>query len=377
MKTAIIGASGEIGARLTQAFLLEGKPVRAVSRKKSPRLARWGDIDFAELEIPASESELLKTLTRCDTVVNCVVDKKPFQSDEASIQSNEEGLRNLMEASIRSGVKKFIHLSTIAVLPPRLTQQGVDSPFSYSKENDWYSRVKIATEKIAFEYKDKIELCVIRPGIVYGPYMFWSRIAFHRIQNFKVVVPLVSNSVCHAIHVDDLVGLLQHLVKQEARLPVLLHGINPEPVTWKAYYELHANALGLYDEIISEMEEALIRAHFAAEKRAEEGPGAAEFALERLRRIYRRLPQALTQNPLSKRMVDVMKVIKRGLPFYARLYLPPPKDFLFPNEFELNLYSTTGRFKPEMTGGEQGYIYRISLAEGVKSAAAWWNFQVG
>jgi len=376
MKTAVIGAAGEIGARLTQSILLSGEPVRAISRRKSPRLARWGNLDFVAAEIPTPSKELRKALQDCDAVVNCVVDKKPFESDDASIRSNERGLRTLLEASLEAGVKKFIHLSTIAVLPPRLEQPGVDNPYSYSGENDWYTRVKIATEKIAFEYNSRINLCVLRPGIVYGPYMFWSMIAFRRLQNFKVVLPAVNNSVCHAVHVDDLVGLIQQLLKAEGKLPVLLHGINPEQVTWKNYYELHAGALGLYDEIISELPEQTIRAHYAAVRRLEAGPGAKEKMLNRLRKLYRSLPQTFIHNPLSKKAVEVLKVINRGLPFYMQLNLPPPKESLFPNEFELELYSTTGIFKPEMTGAEQGYHYRIPLAEGVRSAAAWWNFQV-
>ncbi len=376
MKTAVIGAAGEIGARLTQAMLLDGGQVRAVSRKKSPRLARWGSIDFVGAELPVSEGELQKTLEGCSAVVNCVVDKKPFESDDASIRSNDQGLRNLIEASIQLGVEKFIHLSTIAVLPPRLAQAGVQNPFDYSKEADWYSRVKIATEKSALDYKDKINLCVLRPGIVYGPYMFWSRVAFQRLQNFRVVIPAVENSSCHAVHVDDLCGLIRQLLQFKGRLPVLLHGINPEPVKWKSYYQLHANALGLYDEIISGQPEDSIRAHYAAQKKSEAGPEAGEQTLEQLRKFYRGLPQSFTHNPLSKKIVEMMKVLKRGLPFYTQLHLPPPKASLFPNEFELELYSTTGLFSAGMTGSEQGYDYRIPFSEGVRSAAAWWNFEV-
>lgn len=376
MKVAVIGGGGDIGARISQQFLTGGMDVRVISRKKSPRIARWGTLDFVAAEIPMSENELKKALQGCEVVVNCVVDKKAFESDEVSIESNKQGLKDLLEASIKLGVKKFIHLSSIAVLPPRLSQAGVDRPYDYSAETDWYTRVKIVTEKTAFEYKDKINLCVLRPGIVYGPYMFWSRIAFHRLQNFKVVVPAVQNSVCHAIHVDDLVGLIRQLIKWDGRLPELLHGIHPETVTWKSYYEMHAHAIGYYDDIIAELPEAFIRSHYIAQKRLLEGPGFKEKTLQRLRKIYRSLPIVLSDNPVSRKFVEVMKVVNRGLPFYTQLLLPPPKESLYPSEFELELYSTTGKFKSEMTGAAQGFNYQIPFSEGVRSAAAWWNFQV-
>src|ERR1051325_4901115 len=118
MKVAIIGGAGEIGARLSQHFITGGKQVRIISRKKSPRLARWGNIDFVAAELPATQTALQQALQGCDAVVNCVVDKKTFDSDDTSIKSSIDGLRNLLETSISIGVKKFIHLSTIAVLPP-------------------------------------------------------------------------------------------------------------------------------------------------------------------------------------------------------------------------------------------------------------------
>lgn len=376
MKTAIIGGAGEIGARMSQNFLLSGTDVRIISRRKSPRIARWGNVDFAPAELPLAEHELQKVLDGCEVVVNCVVDKKAFDSADRSIASNTQGLKNLIEASVRMGVKKFIHLSTIAVLPPRLTPSALEHPFDYSKETDWYTRVKIETEKTALEYRDRINLCVLRPGIVYGPYMFWSRIAFERVLNYIVVIPEVQDSVCHAVHVDDLVGLIGKLIHLPDRLPELLYGVNPEPVSWRHYFELHANALGFYDEIISQQPEADIRAHYAAQKKAEAGGGIKERTLQRLRKLYGRLPRVLTNNPFSTKMVEVLKVLNRGLPFYTQLHLPPPKACLYPSEFELELYSSTAVFKPEITGARHGYHYQIPFSEGVKGAAAWWNFQV-
>ncbi len=372
-RVAIIGAAGEIGARITQ-NLKDEFPVRAVSRKKSPRLARWKDLDFAAAELPLDKGKLKSILQGCQAVVNCVVDKKSFESEEVSIKSNEQGVRDLIEASIDLGVKKFIHLSTIAVLPPRLTD--LTDPYKYSEEKDWYTRVKIATEKVALEYKDKIDLCIIRPGIVYGPHLHWSKMGFYKTQNFKVIVPQVSNTMCHAIHIDDLVGLIRQLLRLERRLPELLHGINPEPVTWKNYYEMHANALGWYDDVVAEIPATNIKAYHASQKRLVEGPGFKERTLQSLRNLYRDLPRPLVENGLSKKVIEILKVINRGLPFYAQLYLPPPKESSFPNEFELELYSSTAHFTPSMVGGDQGYTYKIPFAEGVRNAAAWWNFQV-
>ncbi|GIV33731.1 MAG: hypothetical protein KatS3mg031_1266 [Chitinophagales bacterium] len=375
MKAAVIGGAGEIGSRIAQSFLTSGQPVRIVGRQRSPRLARWSNVEFIALELPASRQHLEEALAGCDAVVNCVVDKKPFESDEISIRSNVEGLCALLEAAMAQGIKKFIHLSTIAVLPPRLTR--LDNLYDYSKETDWYSRVKIATEKAALEYRSRLDLCIVRPGIVYGPYLHWSRMAFFKTQQYRVIVPANPESVCHAIHVDDLVQLIRHLLHLPQKLPELMHAVNPEVITWKDFYAKHAHALGWYDNVVGELPEHTIRSYHDLQKRLqEEGPPLATRVLQKLRGMYHQLPAPLTQNRVSVKTIEVLKVLYHGLPFYTRLLLPPPKEDLLPNAFELELYSSTARFTPALTGCEQGFTYEIPFTEGVRMAAAWWNFQI-
>jgi nucleoside-diphosphate-sugar epimerase len=71
---------------------------------------------------------------------------------------NLEGTKTLIAAAVEQGVRRFVHVSTVAVLSP--SDGGIASAYGDSKR---------AAEREVFEFGDRIEVVIVRPTTVYGP----------------------------------------------------------------------------------------------------------------------------------------------------------------------------------------------------------------
>ena len=88
MKIAILGASGVIGAWLTEKLLANNIALRIITRGSvGVRLARYANLDVVSVDFNDLLS-LNKALDKCDIVVNCIIDKDIQKSNKKKIESN-------------------------------------------------------------------------------------------------------------------------------------------------------------------------------------------------------------------------------------------------------------------------------------------------
>jgi len=378
MKIAILGASGEIGARLAQIAIVKGLDVRLIVRSTDPRMARWGNADIRKADI-ANKTQLQDALTGVDAVINCAIDKSSTENEDELLEKNAAFFTNLVETIIELGIGKLVDLSSIAVLPPRVTADVLTNDYNYSTEADWYTNVKIRTEKIALTYKDKLDITVIRPGIVYGPYMHWSKMPFSRIMTYTHVLPEAQNSVCHAIYVDDLADLMLFAADKNNKLPQLIYGINPEPVTWQAFFNIHAQLAG--DNPTPTRILPLAQLNQLQKVDGDEllVPGTKRSLIDTARRVFRALPPFITNSNAFKGLIKKLKAMNYGLLNYDN-YLNPPKTLAYPlfipSAFEIELYMTDAMPTADKTGVAQGFVYKTGIQKGALHAANWWKFKL-
>jgi nucleoside-diphosphate-sugar epimerase len=369
MKIAVLGASGEIGARLTQHLFLAGCAPRALSRRPSPRLARWGDLDFRSVDLRGPG--LAESLQDCNVVINCAIDKVRGADTGELVARNVAACRNLLAAARAAGVRRIVHLSSIVVLPPRISDDVLARADRYSLDKDWYARAKIETEKIMVRGARHVEVTVVRPGIVYGPYMMWSRLAFDRTAAGTVLLPAGVLGTCAAVHVDDLVGLTVHLTSLAGPVPTIVYGVNPEPVSWLEFYAAHAAEAGTSgDRVRLVPVESLTRALH---------PGSFTLRLARWLRDSPLLPDWLRGSRMLRAMArrvrsslcsfnspDRNAFLRQGS--MGRPILPPSAS-------DLEMYCSNATFSPDLVGNGIGFTYRISFAAGVATAGDWLNFR--
>ena len=370
MKIAVIGSSGEIGSRLAIHLLNNKCDVKLLSRNIGIRLVRYANLDYHSIDL-ADIDKLKSFLQAVDCVINCAIDKQEYGSEDESVLKNKKAIQNLLEAAEESGVKKFIELSSIAVLPPLVTQNVLDNPFVYSSESDWYTRAKIENEKLALQRDSTMEIKVIRAGIVYGPYLHWSKLAFTRTQNRMVVLTKVENSVCHAIHVDDLVGLINFVVDADSEtLPNLIYGINPEIITWKDYFEFHGQQITNEKSVTVMLPLEEIKLMNKIDGDELRLPGFKRSLIDSFRKTYNALPGFIVNSRLLKSWTYRLKAMNYGMLNYQN-YLNPKRQILnprfYPNDFEIDLFQSNAMPKQNIA-----YQFKINLKDGTKSAAKWW-----
>ncbi len=105
-RIAVFGASGFVGATVVERLLARGHSVRPLihSTASAWRLGRYG-IDLRPVEL-LNAGEVRTALEGCTHVVNCSRGPRAVMF---------QGLRNLLEASRELGIRRFVHLSSVAV----------------------------------------------------------------------------------------------------------------------------------------------------------------------------------------------------------------------------------------------------------------------
>ena len=161
----VTGATGFIGQNVVNQMLLAGNTVRVLTRGDRPLPQSWlhhVEVVYGEL----NDSKVLqKAVFGCEYVFHLAAELR----DHAKMDRvNIEGTRCLLEMCNQSGVRKFIHLSSVGIMGAN-REGGVDETEPCHPKNH-YERSKYAAEKLVLAWStgpDK-KAIVIRPTNVFG-----------------------------------------------------------------------------------------------------------------------------------------------------------------------------------------------------------------
>ncbi len=170
MKVLVTGGTGFTGKALVRRLLDEGHQVVALDHKegyKSAEISDWG----AEL--------VIGSVTDVDVVKRCMEGVEVVHHVAAAFRElnapdiqyravNVDGTRNLLQAALDAGARKFVYCSTCGV------HGNVDNPpgdeNSPIQPHDYYQQSKYDAEPIVLEYGEKgLESTILRPNAIFGP----------------------------------------------------------------------------------------------------------------------------------------------------------------------------------------------------------------
>jgi len=170
MKNLVTGATGFVGSHIAERLIKEGEEVVALVRKTSNTkfLSSIG-VKFAYGDINDPES-LKKVMQGIDIVYHSAALADEWISQKDAYHVNVEGTRNLLDAAKEAKVKRFVFISSLAVLGMR-DHHGTPADAPYHKTGDNYIDTKIDSEGLVMEYYEKygLPVTVVRPGFVFGP----------------------------------------------------------------------------------------------------------------------------------------------------------------------------------------------------------------
>lgn len=240
-RVLVTGGTGFIGSRLVKHLAQEGYAVRVLCRRGQARASSfsvsllYGDVTTADTLRPAVEG--------CSLVFHCAAGGGSL-SDARRV--NVEGTRNVMIAAAEAGVRRVVHLSSIAIYGRSLPREvSEDQP--HQPGRDPYAISKSEGERLAFDLGREygIEVVVLRPTLVYGPASpTWTMWFFRRVKYGQVVLPDWGRGRANLVYVDDLIDalLLAATVPGASGQAFNING--GEVPTWRQYLGYFARMLG-------------------------------------------------------------------------------------------------------------------------------------
>lgn len=205
MKNVLVtGATGFVGSNLVRELLAHGYRVRVLHRGQNLAVLKGQEVEMVQGDL--SDLPLLESACKgIDGVFHiAALFRQAKFPDQVYWDVNFTGTKNLLEASEKQGVRRFIYCSTNGVHshivnPPA----NEDAPYNPS---DVYQVTKCEAEKLVLQhFKEKrIDGCVIRPAMIWGPGDLRFLKFFKGIARRRLPIIGTGQSWTHWIFVQDL-----------------------------------------------------------------------------------------------------------------------------------------------------------------------------
>jgi nucleoside-diphosphate-sugar epimerase len=283
---------------------------------------RWGDL--------ADRSSLQAAVVGVERVLHCAARTGPWGPRREYEIANIQGPETLLTVALAAGVRRFVHVSSIAVLGADV--RGVaDETSPLRVDPNPYSWSKVLGERMFDRAirEHQAPVTIVRPGWVYGPRDLGSFARFAAmIQRGRMVMIGSGENHVPLIYVTDVaegIVLASQVPEATGRVYIL---VNDDPVTEREYL----NAIS-----------------------AELGARVPNF----------RIPYPLALG---------LGAAAEGWGHLARRRQPPPLT-----RYGVQLLGGENRFVIKKARQELGFSPQVNLAQGVHQSVAWYceNYRLG
>jgi len=174
MKVALTGAAGHLGAALLQELTKRNIGIKALLRGDDRRSSDQLPVEIVKGDLLQPEN-LRSLMQDCDAVIHCAA-LISVNGDPRGLvhQTNVEGTRSVIDIALQSGIKRFIHISSIHAFQQEPSFEPLDELRQPVGQKAFaYDRSKLAGQQIALEANTRgMEVLVMHPTSIIGPYDF-------------------------------------------------------------------------------------------------------------------------------------------------------------------------------------------------------------
>jgi len=247
MRILITGSNGFLGATLCRKLINRGETVRGLVRKSSDLSLLQGltcQKITGSLEDVHSLEEALQGV---ELVFHAAAAVSDWGTLDYFRRVNVHGTKNLLEASIKSGVKRFVYIRSVAVHSfigkEEMNEQSPQFATSFP-----YCQTKREAEALVLKYHqiNDMDATIVRPGDIFGPGDRVSLLKMAKMLEAGRMGYIAKGKTLGAFtYVENLVdGLILAGYSNSAagETFVITDGIK---LTWREYFEKLTGALDL------------------------------------------------------------------------------------------------------------------------------------
>lgn len=246
-RALITGGTGFIGSRLALHCRKAGQDVLVLGQANTPAeednrnlLVREGiEVDLVSM---ADRDRLADRVRDRDVVYHLAAAQHEANVPDQHFRDvNVEGTRRLLDVCVESGVRRFVHGSTIGVYG---SKEGLIDETTSTAPDNIYGVTKLEGERLVLSYGDRLPVVAIRISETYGPGDHRLLKLFRAIDKGMFFVIGSGRNLHHLVYVDDLVrGMVRASEAEGAPGEVFLLA-GERPSTTREMVDTIAAALG-------------------------------------------------------------------------------------------------------------------------------------
>ncbi len=170
----LTGGTGFLGKHLVPLLLKNQYEVRILVRQTSD--VSWlpkGKVDLVYGDV-TDKDFIITAMEGCQFVIHAAAYFRFWGPHEVFDRINVTGTKNVVEAAQKNGVKRYVHISTIAVVGNPKRGEPIDEEIDCCPQ-DAYQHSKLTAERYVHNLAEKegFPALILRPGAFYGPGSFY------------------------------------------------------------------------------------------------------------------------------------------------------------------------------------------------------------
>ena len=218
-KLYITGGCGYVGSLMIQKFLEKYNIQNVDTQWFGNKLIKNNNLVNIKEDIRNLSGEFIKKNTYAVIHLANIANDPSVELDQTlSWEVNVLAAKNLIEKSIKAGVKKFIYASSGSVY-------GIKSEMKVTEDLDLvpisvYNKTKMICERLLLSYRDKIDVYIVRPATVCGlsPRMRFdvsvNLLTLQALKNKKITI-MGGSQTRPNIHINDMIGVYEHILTND------------------------------------------------------------------------------------------------------------------------------------------------------------------
>ena len=218
-KLYITGGCGYVGSLMIQKFLEKYNIQNVDTQWFGNKLIKNNNLVNIKEDIRNLSGEFIEKNTYAVVHLANIANDPSVELDQTlSWEVNVLAAKNLIEKSIKAGVKKFIYASSGSVY-------GVKSEMKVTEDLDLvpisvYNKTKMICERLLLSYRDKIDVYIVRPATVCGlsPRMRFdvsvNLLTLQALKNKKITI-MGGSQTRPNIHINDMIGVYEHILTND------------------------------------------------------------------------------------------------------------------------------------------------------------------